>query len=147
MSTMSDLDEQDLASWSEPQADALRRRASNAIDGDNVAEEIESLGRSDRRDIRNRLAVICEHLLKCRFQPDRRSVGWDGSAVEQGTRIPSGERAGQSLYRQPRQGGGRGAEAPPRAVHDGLRSAPSRQDAEAVVDLATAASHPVTVAH
>jgi hypothetical protein len=79
---MSDLYEQDIAMWSERQADALRRRASNEIDWDNVAEEIESLGRSDKREIRNRLAVICEHLLKWKFQPEQRSGSWRGSVVE-----------------------------------------------------------------
>jgi len=73
---MSDLYDTDAAAWSEQQADALRRRAANEIDWDNVAEEIESLSRSDKREIRSRLAVICEHLLKWRFQPDARSGSW-----------------------------------------------------------------------
>jgi hypothetical protein len=84
---MSDPYEDDIAAWSERQADALRRRASNEIDWDNVAEEIESLGRSDRREIRNRLAVICEHLLKWQFQPEQRSGSWRGFVIEQRTRI------------------------------------------------------------
>jgi hypothetical protein len=57
---MSDLYEADIAAWAEQQANALRRRAANEIDWENVAEEIESLARSDRRKIRNRLAVICD---------------------------------------------------------------------------------------
>jgi hypothetical protein len=40
-------------------ADALRRRAANEIDWQNVAEEIESLARSERQEIRNRLAMRC----------------------------------------------------------------------------------------
>jgi len=79
---MSDLYETDAAAWAEQQADALRRRASNEIDWDNVAEEIDSLARSDRREIRNRLAVICEHLLKWEFQTALRSGSWRGSVVE-----------------------------------------------------------------
>jgi hypothetical protein len=79
---MSDLYDADIAAWAEQQADALRRRAANEIDWENVAEEIESLARSDRREIRNRLAVICEHLLKWAYQPEHRSGSWRGSIVE-----------------------------------------------------------------
>ena len=79
---MIDLYEADIAAWAEQQADALRRRAANEIDWENVAEEIESLARSDRREIRNRLAIICEHLLKWAYQPEHRSGSWRGSVVE-----------------------------------------------------------------
>jgi hypothetical protein len=79
---MSDLYDTDAAAWSEQQADALRRRAANEIDWDNVAEEIESSSRSDKREIRTRLAVICEHLLKWQFQPDARSGSWRSSIRE-----------------------------------------------------------------
>jgi hypothetical protein len=72
----------DFAAWSDHQAAALRRRAANEIDWENIAEEIESLGRSDRREIRNRLAVICEHLLKWAYQPEQRSSSWRGSVIE-----------------------------------------------------------------
>jgi hypothetical protein len=79
---MADLYDTDVAAWVEQQADALRRRAANEIDWENVAEEIESLARSDRREIGDRLAVICEHLLKCAYQPEHRSGSWRGSVVE-----------------------------------------------------------------
>ena len=86
----SDTDyEIDLAAWSDQQAAALRRRAANEIDWENVAEEIESLGRSDKREIRNRLAVIVEHLLKWAYQPDQRSSSWRGSVVEARQQIAS----------------------------------------------------------
>jgi Domain of unknown function DUF29 len=77
----------DIALWSERQANALRRRAGNEIDWENVAEEIESLGRSDRREIRSRLEVICKHLLKWQFQPDARSTSWRGSITESRNKI------------------------------------------------------------
>lgn len=60
--------EQDYYLWSREQANALRaaaRAGANLpIDWENVAEEIESLGRSDRREIASRLGTIIEHLLK-----------------------------------------------------------------------------------
>ena len=79
---MSELYQSDIAAWAEQQADVLRRRAANEVDWENVAEEIESLARSDRREIRNRLAVICEHPLKWAYQPEQRSGSWRASVVE-----------------------------------------------------------------
>jgi hypothetical protein len=84
---MSDLYDTDVAQWSEQQANALRRRAANEIDWDNVAEEIDSLARSDRRKIRNQLAVLCEHLLKWQYLPQARSGSWRGSVAEARDRI------------------------------------------------------------
>jgi hypothetical protein len=52
------------------------------IDWDNVAEEIESLGRSQRREIRSRLEVILLHLLKLAYQRDEHSLRlWGGTAT------------------------------------------------------------------
>jgi hypothetical protein len=79
---MSDLYETDFVSWAEQQADALHRRAANEIDWENVAEEIGILARSDRRDIHNRLAVICVHLLKWTYQRGLRSRSWRRSIIE-----------------------------------------------------------------
>jgi hypothetical protein len=77
----------DIFQWTREQADALRRRASNEIDWDNVAEEIESMGRSDRREVGARLEVILVHLLKWRYQPDLRCTRWRGSIDEARQRI------------------------------------------------------------
>ena len=79
---MSDLYETDFVLWAKQQADALHRRAANEIDWENVAEEIGILARSDRRDIHNRLAVICIHLLKWTYQRGLRSRSWRRSIIE-----------------------------------------------------------------
>ena len=79
---MNELYATDLVLWADQQAAALRRRQANQIDWDNVAEEIENLARSDRREIRNRLVVLCEHLLKWQYQPAGRSGSWRGSIRE-----------------------------------------------------------------
>jgi len=78
----SDLYDTDFHEWAETQAALLRSRSANALDWDNLAEEIESLARRDRREIRNRLAIICQHLLKWEFQPARRSNSWRSSVRE-----------------------------------------------------------------
>jgi uncharacterized damage-inducible protein DinB len=54
----------DLYEWTKEQADALRRRAASALDWDNLAEEIESLAKSDRRQIQSRLEALLIHLLR-----------------------------------------------------------------------------------
>jgi hypothetical protein len=72
----------DLYEWTKEQADALRRRATNALDWDNLAEEIESLGSSQRREIRSRLKILLVHLLKWKHQPEGRCGSWRGSIRE-----------------------------------------------------------------
>jgi hypothetical protein len=78
---MSDYDT-DFLTWTERQAELLRRRAAGElvneaeIDWQNIAEEIESVGGNTRRELRNRLARLLQHLLKWHYQPDRRSRSW-----------------------------------------------------------------------
>jgi hypothetical protein len=68
MSETVDLYEEDFLLWTQEQAKLLRSAAQHGVnlpfDWENVAEEIESLGRSDRRELRSRIATIIEHLLK-----------------------------------------------------------------------------------
>jgi hypothetical protein len=77
----------DIVAWAEHQALALRRRAANEIDWENVAEEIQDLAARQRDQIESRLSVLCEHLLKWQFQPEIRSGSWRGSVVEARDRI------------------------------------------------------------
>ncbi len=77
----------DFARWSEEQAALLRSGRFDAVDLENVAEEIESLGRSDKREIENRLKVLLVHLLKSQFQPEKMKPGWKSTIIEQRRRI------------------------------------------------------------
>lgn len=77
------LYEDDYYAWTIEQAQLLRAGALSAIDAANIAEEIESMGRSDRRELQSRLVVLTMHLLKWRFQPTARSSGWLGTIREQ----------------------------------------------------------------
>jgi hypothetical protein len=79
--------EDDFFAWTEEQARLLRAGEVTEIDALNLAEEIESVGRSDRREIRSRLIVLLAHLLKYRFQADARSTGWLGTIREQRDQI------------------------------------------------------------
>lgn len=69
------LYEQDVVLWSAEQAQALRAAQTarintpSPIDWENVAEEIESLGTSQRSELKSRIAIILEHLLKLQTSP------------------------------------------------------------------------------
>ena len=76
---MTDLYDKDTYTWALTQADALRRRSANEVDWENVAEEIESVGRSEARELRNRYITLLLHLLKWRFQPEKRSRSWENT--------------------------------------------------------------------
>jgi hypothetical protein len=79
--------EEDFYAWTVEQAHLLRSGDLSAIDIENIAEEIESMGRSDRRAIESRLTVLLAHLLKWQAQTDMRSASWSGTIREQRRQI------------------------------------------------------------
>jgi hypothetical protein len=84
MSETRTLYDEDFVAWSQQQAEALRSTAqggtNQALDWKNLAEEIESLGRSERRELGSRVRTIIEHLLKLEYSTvaEPRS-GWRSS--------------------------------------------------------------------
>jgi hypothetical protein len=79
--------EEDFYAWTVEQARLLRSGELAAIDAANIAEEIESMGRSDRRELKSRLVVLIMHLLKWRHQPAARSRSWSATIEEQRLQI------------------------------------------------------------
>lgn len=71
--------DRDFHAWAMEQAELIRRRSANEIDWENVAEEIESLGRQERSELRNRLTVLLAHLLKWEFQSSHRGRSWNNT--------------------------------------------------------------------
>lgn len=67
------LYEADFAAWAEQQAEALRQRRFDQLDIDHLCEEIESMGRQQRSELVNRLAVLLAHLLKWEHGVDARA--------------------------------------------------------------------------
>jgi len=67
--------DEDFVAWTQHQALALREGKWDQIDLLNLAEEIESLGNSVRRELSSRLRILVVHLLKWRYQPERRIEG------------------------------------------------------------------------
>ncbi len=92
---MDGLYEADTLLWSTHQAALLRRRAAGKlvnesdIDWANVAEEIEHLGNSLRRELASRISTILIHLMKLQASPatDRRR-GWVETILQQRGEIP-----------------------------------------------------------
>ena len=79
--------EDDLFAWTQEQAALLRAHATGAIDWENLAEEIESMGGRDRRELKSRLAVILLRLLKWQAQPALRGSSWRKSLRTQRRKI------------------------------------------------------------
>jgi hypothetical protein len=79
--------EDDFAAWLEDQAGRARRGEVEGLDLENIAEELEGMARSDRREIRTRLTVLLVHLLKDVAQPRRCSSSWLATIGEQPTQI------------------------------------------------------------
>ena len=84
---MSNVYESDFYAWAMEQAALLRARRFDAADIDNIAEEIESMGRGEKRELVNRLAILLLHLLKWQFQSGFGSPSWNASIREQRLRL------------------------------------------------------------
>ncbi len=89
--------ETDFYGWASEQAHLVRTRQLNQADLDNIAEEIESMGRSEKRELANRFAVLLAHLLKWQFQPALRSTSRGLTVVEQRKRLARHLRDNPSL--------------------------------------------------
>lgn len=70
------LYETDFYAWTHEQATLLRNEQWSQIDLQNLIEEIQSLGKQQRQELRNRLSVLIGHLLKWQYQSQRRSRSW-----------------------------------------------------------------------
>ncbi len=80
---MSKTYDADFYTWAVTQADAARRRSANELDWDNVAEELDILGRAEARELKSRYVVLVAHLLKWIYQPERRGRSWANTIANQ----------------------------------------------------------------
>jgi len=118
MAKLKALYDQDFVRWTEEQAAALRRakslppaaaRGSNLLlDWENLAQEIESLGKSDRRELRSQITRVLRHLLRLEASPAAEPrAGWRATIDEARTEIeglledsPSLRRETQALIKK-----------------------------------------------
>lgn len=75
--------ETDIVAWAKEQAALLRAGKFSALDIEHIADEVEDVGKSEQRELANRMAVLLVHLLKWRYQPERRGKSWQGTLREQ----------------------------------------------------------------
>jgi hypothetical protein len=76
MSARPSRHDEDFCAWSLEQAALLREGKVAEADLDLIAEEIESMGKTEKRGLASRLTVLLVHLLKWRFRPEGRGKSW-----------------------------------------------------------------------
>jgi hypothetical protein len=83
-----DLYEEDFYVWTEVQAAHLRARRLAELDLDNLIEEVEALGRSEKKEVLSNAAKVIERLLKLQHSPATDSrAGWIDSVLEHRNRL------------------------------------------------------------
>jgi hypothetical protein len=94
------LYDRDFYAWADQQAALLRAGRLSEADIENIAEEIESMGRSEKRELVNQLTVLLLHLLKWQFQPSFRGNSWRLTIEEQRYRLEDHLKDNPSLKAQ-----------------------------------------------
>jgi len=79
--------EQDIVAWANEQAALIRAGRFDLLDLEHIAEEIEDVGKSERRELESRMAVLLAHLLKWQSQPTHRGSSWERTIKEQRKRL------------------------------------------------------------
>ncbi|AWK43694.1 DUF29 family protein [Photorhabdus laumondii subsp. laumondii] len=77
----------DFYGWTQEQASLLRSGDLSQLDRENLSEEIESMGNSQRNELESRLEVLFLHLLKWQFQSERQGRSWKLTIEEQRRKI------------------------------------------------------------
>lgn len=73
------LHDHDFLEWTQKQVEYLRKGCWAELDVENLVEELEALGRSEQRELGSYLQVLLMHMLKCQYQPERRTKSWDNT--------------------------------------------------------------------
>lgn len=75
--------ETDVVAWANEQAQLIRDGKFALLDLEHIAEEIEDVGRSEKRELASRVAVLLAHLLKWQYQPERQCRSWSQTINDQ----------------------------------------------------------------
>lgn len=97
--TKLNLYDQDYCLWIETMAELLKNKQFSELDLENLIEEIEDMGRSQRDSLESNLIVVLLHLLKWKYQPQMRSGSWQRSIIEHRRRINKAFKDSPSLKR------------------------------------------------
>jgi hypothetical protein len=89
--------DRDVILWSQEQAKLLRAGKFSELDIEHLADEIEDVGKSEKRELASRMAVLVAHLLKWSRQPGNRTNSWRATINDQRKRVALAIRATPSL--------------------------------------------------
>lgn len=81
------LYETDFHLWIQHTIQQLQKGEFQSLDINNLIEELGSMGRSDKREIKTRFIVLIMYLLKWKYQPKKRSRSWTATINEQRRQI------------------------------------------------------------
>lgn len=81
------LYEQDFYLWIQATVQTLKSHQWEELDLQNLIEEVETMGRSEKNALKSNLIVVLLHLLKYAYQPSHRSISWTNSIIEHRIRI------------------------------------------------------------
>jgi len=77
----------DFYGWIRCQLAALRTGRLADLDMENLIEEVESMGKSEKRELESRIELLLMHLLKWAYQPERRGASWEATVKAQRRRL------------------------------------------------------------
>lgn len=86
MSALS-LYEEDFFAWTQEQAKILKNKEFNRLDIEHLCEEVESMGKHEKRELKSRLIQLLMHLLKWKYQSEEQSKSWHRTIREQRRQI------------------------------------------------------------
>ncbi|MDJ1170112.1 DUF29 domain-containing protein [Roseofilum sp. BLCC_M154] len=96
-SLLSDLYDRDYSLWLATTSQLLRNRQLDRIDLEHLAEELEDMGKSEKRAIESNLEILLMHLLKYQYQPEKQTNSWRYTIYEHRKRLKKAFKDSPSL--------------------------------------------------
>jgi hypothetical protein len=93
------LYDRDYYLWLSHTAQLIKEGKFSEVDAVNLIEEIEDMGRSEKRAIKSNLVILLLHLLKYKYQPAKRTNSWKASIREHRRRLRDDFQLSPSLKR------------------------------------------------
>jgi len=91
------LYETDYLQWLNHTIKQIQDQDYDHVDWQNLIEEIEDMGRNERRALESNLIIVFLHLLKWQYQPQKRTGSWERSLIEHRRRIRKALKESPSL--------------------------------------------------
>lgn len=81
------LYDRDFVAWIQCTVEKLQNKQLDDLDLEHLIEELGSMGKREKRAVRNNLVIVLLHLLKWKYQPHKQSKSWKSSIVEHRMRL------------------------------------------------------------